>query len=393
MNKLRLKDLAVGDRKVLVRVDFNVPLDGTTVTDDTRIRAALPTIMSITERGGAAILCAHLGRPKGEPDPKYTLAPVASHLAGLLGRPVHFVTSLTGESARAYAEDLQPGEVLLLENTRFDARETSNDPSLGRELAALADVYVNDAFGAAHRAHASTEGVTHFLEQSAMGLLVEKEVDYLGQLLGEPERPFVAVIGGAKVSDKIGIIEKLLERVDTLLVGGGMAYTFLRAQGLATGNSLVEEDKIDLARELLDRAGDRIRIPSDHVIANRFAADADRQVVSGAIPDGWMGLDIGPETVAAYSKIVEDAKTVVWNGPMGVFEMEAFAGGTNAIADALAASTDSGCLSVVGGGDSVAAVTQAGYEERLSHVSTGGGAMLEFLEGKVLPGIAALTEA
>lgn len=392
MSKLRLKDLDVGGRKVLVRVDFNVPLDGSTVTDDTRIRAALPTVMSITERGGAAILCAHLGRPKGEPDPEFTLAPVASHLAGLLGRPVQFVTSLTGPNAQAFAEDLQPGEVLLLENTRFDARETRNDAALSAELAALADLYVNDAFGAAHRAHASTEGVAHLVDQAAMGLLVEKEVDYLSRLLGEPDRPFVAVLGGAKVSDKIGIIEQLLDRVDTLLIGGAMSYTFLKAQGVSVGSSLVEDDKLDVATDLLQRAGDRIRIPSDHVVADRFAADAERQTVEGAIPDGWMGVDIGPETVRAYSALIEDASTVIWNGPMGVFEMEAFAAGTNAVADALARSTDSGCLSVVGGGDSVAAITQAGYEDRISHVSTGGGAMLEFLEGKVLPGIAALTD-
>jgi phosphoglycerate kinase len=392
MHKLGLKDLDVAGKKVLVRVDFNVPLDGQTVTDDTRIRAAVPTILSVLQRGGSAILCAHLGRPKGEPNPKFTLAPVAGHLAGLLGMAVQFVPSLVGRDAVASAEDLAPGEVLLLENTRFDPRETANDAGLSAELAALADVYVNDAFGAAHRAHASTEGVSHVVGQAAMGLLVAKEVDYLSKLLGTPDSPFVAVLGGAKVSDKIGIIEQLLDKVDLLLIGGAMSYTFLKAQGFSVGSSLVEDDKLEVARDLLARASGRIRIPTDHVIADRFAADANKKTCVGQIPEGWMGLDIGPETVAAYVDAIAGAKTVVWNGPMGVFEIDAFAQGTNAIADALAVSTDAGCLSVVGGGDSVAAITQAGYQERISHVSTGGGAMLEFLEGKVLPGIAALTD-
>lgn len=393
MNKLRLQDLDVAGKKVLIRVDFNVPLDGTRVTDDTRIREALPTINSVLSRGGAVILCAHLGRPKGQPNPKYTLAPVAGHLAGVLGQGVQFVPSLTGADAVAFAEDLAPGEVLLLENTRFDAREEANDASLAKELAALADVYVNDAFGAAHRAHASTHGVTAFMPQSAMGLLMEREVEYLGKLLGTPESPFVAVIGGAKVSDKIGVIEQLLTRVDSLMIGGAMSYTFLKAQGHSVGTSLVEDDKLDVARDLMKRAGDRLLLPTDHTIANRFAEDAEARVTDIDIPDGWMGLDIGPETIVRYQAHIASAKTVIWNGPMGVFEMAAFAKGTNAVADALADATDTGCLSVVGGGDSVAAVTQAGYEERISHVSTGGGAMLEFLEGKVLPGVDALTDA
>ncbi|MFT4605027.1 MAG: phosphoglycerate kinase [Rhodothermales bacterium] len=393
MEKLRLKDLDVAGKKVLVRVDFNVPLDGDRVTDDTRIRAAVPTINDILNRGGSAILCAHLGRPKGQPNPKYTLAPVARHLAGVLGRAVQFVPSLTGPNAVIFAEDLAPGEVLLLENTRFDAREKANDESLARELAGLADLYVNDAFGTAHRAHASTHGVAILMKQSAMGLLMEKEVDYLGRLLGTPESPFVAVIGGAKVSDKIGVIEQLLSRVDSLMIGGAMSYTFLKAQGHTVGTSLVEDDKLDMALDVLKRAGDRLLLPTDHVIADRFAADADTRVCQTDIPDGWMGLDIGPDTIARYAEHVGGAKTVVWNGPMGVFEMKAFAKGTNAVADALAEATDAGCLSVVGGGDSVAAVTQAGYEDRISHVSTGGGAMLEFLEGKELPGVQALTDS
>lgn len=393
MNKLRLQDLDVAGKKVLIRVDFNVPLDGTRVTDDTRIREALPTINSVLSRGGAVILCAHLGRPKGQPNPKYTLAPVAGHLAGVLGQAVQFVPSLTGADAVAFAEDLAPGEVLLLENTRYDAREEANDASLAKELAALADVYVNDAFGAAHRAHASTHGVTAFMPQSAMGLLMEREVDYLGKLLGTPESPFVAVIGGAKVSDKIGVIEQLLTRVDSLMIGGAMSYTFLKAQGHSVGTSLVEDDKLDVALDLMERAGNRLLLPTDHTIADRFAEDAQARVSDIDIPDGWMGLDIGPETIARYEAHIASAKTVIWNGPMGVFEMAAFARGTNAVADALADATDAGCLSVVGGGDSVAAVTQAGYQDRISHVSTGGGAMLEFLEGKVLPGVDALTAA
>jgi phosphoglycerate kinase len=393
MSKLRLKDLDVGGRRVLVRVDFNVPLSEGRVTDDTRIRAALPSIRSVIDRGGKAILCAHLGRPKGVVNPEYTLAPVAAHLAKVLGHPVQFVTSLVGEAATSAIDNLQPGEVLLLENTRFDPRETRNDPALAAELAGLADCYVNDAFGAAHRAHASTEGVAHLVPKAAMGLLMEREVAYLGRLLSGPEAPFVAVLGGAKVSDKIGIIEQLLDRVDALLVGGAMSYTFLRARGHAVGTSLVEEDKLAVARELLDRAGSRIHLPSDHVIADRFAGDANARTCAGDIPDGWMGLDIGPATIAAYQGLIAEARTVVWNGPMGVFEMPAFAAGTNAIANSLADATDDGCLSVVGGGDSVAAITQAGFQSRISHVSTGGGAMLEFLEGKTLPGIAALTEA
>ncbi len=397
MNKLKLQDLDVHGRRVLVRVDFNVPLadgpEGRTVTDDTRIVAAIPTLRSILERGGRPILTSHLGRPKDGPDPKYSLAPVAGHLAKLLGTQVLFVPDLVGEAARAAADLLEPGQVLLLENTRFFAGETKNDAALSQALAGLADVYVNDAFGSAHRAHSSTEGVTRFVPLSAMGLLLEREVKYLSTLLGTPERPYVAVLGGAKVSDKILLIENLLERVDTILVGGAMSYTFLKTQGVEVGSSRVEEDRLEEARALLERAGGKIRLPLDHVSATAFAADAEHRVTAPGIPDGLMGLDVGPATLAAYRDVVLSARTVVWNGPMGVFEMPAFAKGTVGMAQALADATASGALTVVGGGDSVAAITQSGFEDRVSHVSTGGGAMLETLEGKILPGVAALTDA
>ena len=397
MNKLKLQDLDVKGRRVLVRVDFNVPLadgpDGRTVTDDTRIRAAIPTIKSILERGGKPILTSHLGRPKDGPEPKYSLAPVAKRLARLLGTEVLFVPDLTGEAARGAADMLDAGQVLLLENTRFYAGETKNDAALSQALAGLCDVYVNDAFGSAHRAHSSTEGITRFVPLSAMGLLLEREVKYLSTLLGTPERPYVAVLGGAKVSDKILLIENLLGRVDTILIGGAMSYTFLKAQGIEVGTSRVEEDRLADAKALLERAGGKIRLPVDHVAATAFSADAEHQVTGVAIPAGLMGLDIGPKTIAAYRDVVLGAKTVVWNGPMGVFEMPAFATGTIAMAQALADATGHGALTVVGGGDSVAAISQAGFDGRVSHVSTGGGAMLEFLEGKILPGVAALTDA
>lgn len=396
MNKLRLEDLDVRGKRVLVRVDFNVPLvdvpEGRSVGDDTRIRAAIPTIRRILDKGGAPVLVSHLGRPKGQ-DPKLSLRPVAGHLARLLGAPVVFVPDLVGDAAREAVNLLEPGQVLLLENTRFDEREKKNDPGLSEALAGLVDVYVNDAFGTAHRAHATTEGVTAFIPRSAMGLLVEKEVLYLSRLLDEPERPFVGVLGGAKVSDKLSLIENLLGRVDALLIGGAMSYTFLRALGQETGSSLVEEDRLDEALDLFDRANGKIRLPVDHVAADAFAPDAAHRVVSGGIPGEMMGLDIGPETLAAYRATIMDARTVIWNGPMGVFEMEAFAKGTVGMAGALADATAGGTLTVVGGGDSVAAVVQSGFQDRVSHVSTGGGAMLEFLEGKILPGIAALSDA
>jgi phosphoglycerate kinase len=390
---LSLSDLDLAGKRVLVRVDFNVPMEGTAITDDTRIRGALPTIRTIAEAGGRAILMSHLGRPKGGPDPKYSLRPVAEHLGKLLGQEVRFSEDATGADAQAAVEALPAGGVLVLENTRFLPGEEANDESLSRHLAALADVYVNDAFGSAHRAHASTEGVVRFVDAVAAGHLMQKEVDYLGRLLEQPERPFVAVLGGAKVSDKIAVIENLLDRCDRLLIGGAMAYTLLRAQGHAVGASKVEEDRLDLARNLLERAGDRLALPTDHVVADRFAEDAATQVVAGNVPEGWMGLDIGPETATRYRDEILRAKTVVWNGPMGVFEMPPFATGTLRVAEALAEATARGALTVVGGGDSVAAVVETGLEERLSHVSTGGGAMLEFLEGRTLPGVATLERA
>lgn len=396
MNKLTLDDLDLKGKRVLVRVDFNVPVkeeDGQqVVSDDTRIRAALPTIRKIIESGGRAILMSHLGRPKGSPDPKYSLAPVAGHLEKLLGKRVRFASNTVGTAVTEAVKNLPEGGVLLLENTRFNAGETKNDEDLSKQLAELADVYVNDAFGSAHRAHASTEGVTRFVNKSAMGYLLQREVEYLSKVLESPEHPFVAVLGGAKVSDKIGVIESLLDKVDTLLIGGAMSYTFLKALGHQVGSSKVEEDKLDVARELYERAGDKIKLPSDHVVAKEFDNDAEQHVVEGDIPAGEMGLDIGPQTIASYRDYLLKARTVVWNGPMGVFEMPNFAKGTFAIAEALAEVTQNDALTVVGGGDSVAAITQAGYEERVSHVSTGGGAMLEFLEGKTLPGVAALSE-
>jgi phosphoglycerate kinase len=396
MKKLRLDDLELSGKTVLVRVDFNVPLAGegpnVSVADDTRIRAALPTINKITSSGGRAVLFSHLGRPKGEPDPRYSLRPVADHLSELVSTNVRFVPALEGDAVVEAIAGLKNGEILLLENTRFDPRETENEDSLSRSFAALCDLYVNDAFGSAHRAHASTEGVAQHVAGAAMGYLLEREVNYLGRLLEKPDHPFVAILGGAKVSDKIGVIEHLLPRVDRLLIGGAMSYTFLRATGLATGASRVEEDRFDDARALLRDASEKIVLPVDHVVADRFSQDANRRTVKGAIEAGWMGLDIGPDTIALYSTYISKARTVVWNGPMGVFEMPPFAEGTTAIARMLADATARGALTVVGGGDSVAAVTQGGFQDDVSHVSTGGGAMLEFLEGKVLPGVAALSD-
>lgn len=396
MNKLTLDDLDVDGKRVLVRVDFNVPLKegkngALQVGDDTRIRAALPTIRAIIDRGGRAVLMSHLGRPKGEAKPEYSLAPVAERLQELLGTRVRFVSNTVGDAVIDAVKGLSKGGVLLLENTRFHPGETKNDSGLAERLAALGDVYVNDAFGSAHRAHASTEGVAHVVDRAAMGYLLEKEVTYLSRLLANPEHPYVAILGGAKVSDKIGVIENLLGRVDALLIGGAMSYTFLKALGRNVGGSKVEDDKLDVAKELYERADGKIRLPVDHVAATAFDNDAEREIVDD-VPDGRMGLDIGPRTVENYRKEVLDARTVVWNGPMGVFEMPNFANGTLAMAEALAEVTRSGALTVVGGGDSVAAITEAGYDDEVSHVSTGGGAMLEFLEGKTLPGIAALTD-
>ena len=385
-----LADLRLRGKRVLVRVDFNVPLDGGTITDDTRIREALPTLRHILDEGGTPVLMSHLGRPKDGPDPQFSLRPVAAHLEELLGRPVTFCEATVGEDAVRGIQAAGDGGVVLLENTRFLAGETKNDDALAQQMAALADVFVSDAFGSVHRAHASTEGVARHAKESAAGLLLERELDVLGRLLDRPARPFVAVLGGAKVSDKLGVIEALLEKADRVLIGGAMSYTFLRAQGVETGNSLVEEDRLVWAKDVLAQAGGRLLLPTDHVVADRLAEDAEAETVSGAIPEGKMGLDIGPETRARYAEAVRGAQTVVWNGPMGVFEMEPFAEGTRAVAQALAEATDNGALTVIGGGDSVAAINDAGLADRVSHVSTGGGAMLEFVEGKALPGVEVL---
>lgn len=392
MSKLTLEDLDVRGKRVLVRVDFNVPLHDGVVGDDTRIRAAIPTIQYILEREGKAILISHLGRPKGEPDPALSLGPVAERLQDLLSERVRFVSNTTGAAVREAIAELPVGGVILLENTRFHPGEKMNAPEFASELASLADVYVNDAFGSAHRAHASTDGVARKVKHAALGLLLKKEIEVLSKLIEDPEHPYVAVLGGAKVSDKIGVIENLLGRVDSLLVGGAMSYTFLKALGHEVGDSRVEEDKLEIAAELYERAGGKIKLPIDHVAARAFDNEAEHRTVDDSILPGEMGLDIGGKTVEDYREIVVSAKTAVWNGPMGVFEMPNFAKGTFAMAEALAEATDHGALTVVGGGDSVAAITQAGYESRVSHVSTGGGAMLEFLEGKTLPGIAALSD-
>ncbi|MEM0961856.1 MAG: phosphoglycerate kinase [Bacteroidota bacterium] len=387
-----LSDLSLSGRRILVRVDFNVPMDAGAVTDDTRIRAALPTIQAILDAGGAPVLMSHLGRPKGVPTPELSLRPVAEHLDGLLaGADVVFCTETLGDDARLCVEGAPEGAVVLLENTRFLPGETANDADTARQLAALGEVFVSDAFGSVHRAHASTAGVADHLNETAAGLLLQQEVEFLTRALDAPDRPFVAVLGGAKVSDKIGVIEALAPKVDHLLVGGAMAYTFQAGLGHRTGSSLVEEDRIDEAFRLVERFSDTIVLPSDHVIADRFAEDADTRTCDGEIDDGWMGLDIGPRTREHYAGILEGAQTVIWNGPMGVFEMEPFSGGTLAVAQALATATqDRDALTVVGGGDSVAAINHAGLAGSVTHVSTGGGAMLEFMEGKTLPGLAAL---
>ncbi|HZE98241.1 MAG TPA: phosphoglycerate kinase [Planctomycetota bacterium] len=374
MAKLTVRDLDLKGKRVLVRVDFNVPLKDGKVADDTRIKASLPTIQYILDKGGKAVLVSHLGRPNGKPNEKYSLRPVAARLQELLGKPVDF-----GEP--------KDGPVTLLENVRFDAGEEKNDDALAKKLASYGDVYVNDAFGTAHRAHASTAGVTKHFKQSASGFLIEKEIQYLGKVLTNPDKPFIAIMGGSKVSDKILILEQLAKKVDAIIVGGGMAYTLLKAQGKAVGNSKVEGDKLDLARKILASA--RIILPVDHVAADKFDAAAKTQVVT-EVPDGWMGLDIGPNTVELFRRELASAKTVLWNGPLGVFEMEPFAQGTKAIATHLA--NQKGCTTIVGGGDTAAAVEKFGVADKMSHVSTGGGASLEFLEGKDLPGIAALTD-
>ena len=389
-NKKMVTDLDVKGKKVLVRVDFNVPIAEGKVGDDARIKAALPTIQYLLDNGAAVILFSHLGRPKGGFDPAFTMKPVAQHLGTLIDAPVAFAEDCIGEKAEAAAAALQPGQVLVLENTRFHDGEKKNDPEVAKQMAALADLYVNDAFGSAHRAHASTAGVTDHLP-SAAGFLLEKEIKYLGNTIAEPERPFVTILGGAKVSDKIGVIEYLLGKSDRILIGGGMANTFFKARGYDMADSLVEEDVIDTARALLDKAGDKLVLPVDVVIADAFSADAAEQVIAvGDVPAGWRVLDIGPRSVAAFGEIIADAGTVVWNGPMGVFEFEKFATGTFAVAKAVA---ESGATSIIGGGDSISAINKSGLSDKITHISTGGGASLEMLEGKVLPGLAALDDA
>lgn len=406
MSKLSIRDLDLAHKRVLIRVDFNVPLaaDGR-ITDDTRIRETLPKIEYALRHHAKVILCSHLGRPKGKPVATMSLRPVVDHLRQLLDQRlgeaenVAFSPDCVGEVATEMARQLESGQTLLLENLRFHAEEEANDPAFAKKLASLCEIFVNDAFGSAHRAHASTEGVTHFVAQSAAGLLMEKEINYLGKVLSEPDRPFVAIIGGAKVSDKIGVIDNLLNdgpaKADAILIGGGMAYTFLNAQGQATGKSLVEAATLDVARATIEKAkarGVRLLLPVDHVLADRFAADAKTSHFEGTgdFPAELMALDIGPLTVGMFEAEIEEARTVLWNGPMGVFEMAAFSEGTNAIARAVARNQDA--TTIVGGGDSVAAIHKSGVAERITHISTGGGASLEFIEGKTLPGVAALTE-
>jgi phosphoglycerate kinase len=388
-NKKSITDIDVKGKKVLVRVDYNVPIKDDKVTDDTRIVAAMPTLNYLLEHGAAVILFSHLGRPKGGPDPKFSLRPVAAHLSGLLGKPVAFAEDCIGPAAEAAAKALRPGEVLVLENTRFHPEEEKNDPELARKMASLADIYVNDAFGSAHRAHASTEGVAHYLPAVA-GFLMEKEIQYLGQAIADPKRPFVAILGGAKISDKIGVIRNLLTKSDQILIGGGMANTFFKAQGYPIGDSLCEDEALDTARELLKSGASHLRLPVDVVIADKYDAEAEKKVIPmGPVPDGWRILDIGPATVANFGKAVSGAGTIVWNGPMGVFEFPRFAEGTIGVAKAVAASH---AVSVIGGGDSVSAINQAGLADKITHISTGGGASLEMLEGLELPGLAALQD-
>ncbi|HET7695586.1 MAG TPA: phosphoglycerate kinase [Vicinamibacterales bacterium] len=393
MNKRSIKDLDLEGRRVLMRVDFNVPIKNGEIKDDTRIRASLPTIQYALEHGArAVVLCSHLGRPKGRPAPEYSLRPVADRLSQLLGKPVAFAEDCVGEPARKAVDSVPAGGVVLLENLRFHAEEEKNDPAFAAQLAGLADVYVNDAFGSAHRAHASTEGVVRHVKESAAGLLMAAELEHLGRVLHQPDRPFVAILGGAKVSDKLEVIENLIPRVDALLIGGAMAYTFFQARQLPVGKSLVEPELVDAARQIEARAkarGLRLELPSDHVVAPKLEAGAPAETLAVGDPaiGDRMGLDIGPKTIETYRSVIGGAKTVIWNGPMGVFEIDAFAKGTLAVADAVASVRGT---TVIGGGDSIAAVAKAGVTDRITHISTGGGASLEFLGGRELPGVAAL---
>lgn len=396
MNKLTIEDLKLKDKKVLVRVDFNVPLDENfNITDDIRITSSLPTIKKIIKDGGKAILMSHLGRPKGKPNSKYSLKPAAVRLGELLGKEVKLAPDCVGAEVKAMVDQMKPGDVLLLENLRFHEEEEKNNSDFAKQIAELGDIYVNDAFGSAHRAHASTEGVTHFIKQSAAGYLMQKELDYLGGAVENPKRPFCAILGGAKISGKIDVIMNLFDKVDTMIVGGGMAYTFYKAKGWEVGTSLLEEEKVDLAKEVLRKAESskvNFLLPIDVVVAPEFKNDSPSEVVKvNEMPADKMGLDIGPETIKLFQDAISNSQTIVWNGPMGVFEMDNFAVGTFAIAQALVKATEQGKITIIGGGDSAAAISKAGLEDKVSHVSTGGGASLEFLEGKTLPGVAALT--
>ncbi|MHB1686036.1 MAG: phosphoglycerate kinase [Ignavibacteriaceae bacterium] len=398
MKKLSIDNLNLNNKRVLVRVDFNVPLDDNlNITDDRRISSSLPTIKKIIADGGKAILMSHLGRPKGKVNPKYSLKPVAVKLSEFLGKEVKLAPDCVGEEVKSLVNKMAPGDVVLLENLRFHEEEEKNDPEFSKKLAELGDVYVNDAFGSAHRAHASTEGVTKYIKQNASGYLMQKELDYLGGAILNPVRPYCAILGGAKISGKIDVIQNLLDKVDTMIIGGGMAYTFFKAQGKEIGKSLLEEEKIGLAKELLDKISKskvKFLLPVDVVVSGEFKNDSPSEVVSiDNIPAEKMGLDIGPKTIELFSNELLKSKTVVWNGPMGVFEMDNFAKGTNAIAGALVEATSKGAITIVGGGDSAAAISKAGLDDKVSHVSTGGGASLEFLEGKALPGVVALSKA
>ncbi len=394
MNKMTIRDVDLTGKRVLIRVDFNVPLEGSTITDDTRIRAAVPTLRYILDHNPKSILLmSHLGRPKGGPDPKFSLAPVAPALAKLLGKDVQFAEDCIGSKAEEAAKNLPEGGILLLENTRFHKGEEKNDTDLAKQMASLGDVFVMDAFGSAHRAHSSTVGVTEFLPAVA-GFLMEKELDYLATALEDPKRPFVAILGGAKVSDKIEVIESLLGKVDKLLIGGGMANTFFKAQGIAVAKSLAEDEALDTAKEMLKKGSDKLVLPVDAVIGDDFKNEANHKTIdiNDGVPDGWAIYDIGPKTIESFKEVLQKAKTVVWNGPMGVFEMSNFAAGTNAVAQLLADQTKTGAITIIGGGDSVAAIENAGLADQVTHISTGGGASLEMLEGKTLPGVAALKD-
>ena len=392
LNKKTVEDLQVAGKKVLVRCDFNVKMENGVITSDKRIVASLPTIKYLIDNGAKVILCSHLGRPKGEVVPEFSLAPVAARLSELLGQEVKMAKDVVGESAQALAADLKDGEVLLLENVRYEKGETKNDPELSKKFADLAELYVNDAFGSAHRAHSSTAGVAEHLP-AACGYLIQKEIEFIGGALENPKRPLVAILGGAKVSDKIGVITNLIDKCDTLIIGGGMAYTFMKSLGYNIGTSLLEADKVELAADMMKKAeekGVKFLIPIDNKVGKEYAPDTEAMVVdSSMIPDGWMGLDIGPKTQEIFADAVKDAGTVIWNGPMGVSEWEAFASGTVAVATAIA---NSNAISIIGGGDSAAAIQKLGFADKMSHISTGGGASLEYLEGKVLPGIAALND-